>query len=36
MVKSDKPKNVFEKYKQLFQKMSNLKNEIKVKEHSFF
>ncbi len=36
MVKSDKPINVFEKYKQLFQKMSNLKNEIKVKEHTFF
>ena len=36
MVKSDKPTIVFEKYKQLFQKMSNVKNETEIKEHSFF
>jgi hypothetical protein len=36
MVKSDNPKRVFEKYKQLYTKMSNTKKEIQVKEHSFF
>ena len=35
MVKSDKPKNVFEKYKQLFQKMSNLKKRNQS-ERTFF
>ena len=36
MVKSDNPKKVFEKYKQLYTKMSRLNNETPVKNHDFF
>tara|TARA_Y100000034_G_C6897813_1_gene414360 strand:- start:1998 stop:3203 length:1206 start_codon:yes stop_codon:yes gene_type:complete len=36
MIKSDNPKQVFEKYKHLYTKLSNMKKEEQVKEHSFF
>ena len=36
MVKSDNPKNVFEKHKQLYTKMSRLNKETRVKNHDFF
>ena len=36
MVKSDNPTKVFEKYKQLYTKMSRLNNETPVKTHDFF
>ena len=36
MVKSDNPTKVFEKYKQLYTKMSRLNNETPVKNHDFF
>ena len=36
MVKSDNPKMVFEKYKQLYSKMSNTKQDTQLKTHTFF
>ena len=36
MIKSDNPKAVFEKYKQLYRKMSNTNKEPQIKTHSFF
>jgi len=36
MVKSDNPKKVFEKYKNLYRKMSNTKKETQIKTHQFF
>ena len=36
MIKSDNPKQVFEKYKQLYTKLSNMKKEDQIKTHSFF
>ena len=36
IVKNDDPDKIFEKYQHLYTKMSNTKNELKVKTHSFF
>ena len=36
MVKSDNPTKVFEKYKQLYTKMSRLNNDTPMKNHDFF
>ena len=36
MVKSDDPTKVFEKYKQLYTKMSRLNNDTPMKNHDFF
>ena len=36
MIKSDNPKIVFEKYKQLYRKMSNTNKEPQIKTHQFF
>ena len=36
MVKNDSPTKVFEKYKQLYTKMSNFRKDTQVKQHSFF
>ena len=36
MVKSDKPREVFEKYKPLFKRLSNVKNENETIENKFF
>jgi hypothetical protein len=37
MVKSDDPNTVFEKYKQLYMKMSNTKKELNINtKHKFF
>ena len=35
MVKSDKPREVFDKYKKLYNKVSNIKKSIVVKENNF-
>ena len=36
MVKSDDPRQVFEKYKTLYNKVSNVKKSIVTKENNFF
>ena len=36
MVKSDKPNQVFERYKHLYMKMSNTKKEPTNSKHNFF
>ena len=36
MVKSDNPQSVFEKYKQLYTKLSNTKKDSQIKTHTFF
>ena len=36
MVKSDKPREVFEKYKPLFKRLSNVKSENETIENKFF
>ena len=36
MIKSDNPKVIFEKHKQLYRKMSNTHKEPQIKTHQFF
>ena len=36
MVKSDNPRKVFDRYKKLYNKISNVKKSIVVKENNFF
>ena len=36
MVKSDTPIKVFEKYKQLYTKMSNIRKDTTAQNHNFF
>ena len=36
MVKSDNPRKVFDKYKTLYNKVSNVKKSIVTKENNFF
>jgi len=36
MVKSDKPREVFEKYAKDYNKLSNVKKSLVVKENNFF
>jgi hypothetical protein len=36
MVKSDKPREVFEKYIPLFKRLSNVKNDNEIIENKFF
>ena len=36
MVKSDNPRKVFDRYKKLYNKISNVKKSLVVKENNFF